>query len=910
MQLAANLRKSYCLTIAVALVAMLIYYGPALFGRREFFASDHTLYFEPFARFIGDCLRRGELPLWNPLCYCGMPQVANPSPGLFYFPTALYALMHYGQALSLTMMLSHLVACTAGFLLATRFSKSGFVAAFLGLALGFNGYMFTLSSNYTLSATAAWGFLSLYLVLRLGDKSISQNARLLTFSALTFCLHWMLMAGRPEVYVPAFATIGIVSLYPLLSIRSAGKSGDKSGDKSGAKAALATVAISTASMILAVVLSSMSMLPTFEWTRLSPRSTGMSVATSFIWSANWYDFLCLYAPQPLGDLQSPLNKFLNLVCSRKGYYVFLPSAYLGPVVLIFALLGLNARAYKSRYFVIAGLVCASICALGGNTIISPFVVQKLSFLTVLRYPVKLMIFVDLFICLLAAYGVTTVLAGTASKRYLKWLSIIFGSAALILGLVYLLRTTFAGQTFSYTIPFRWEVHFYSAAFYERLMRSLFFTTLGATMLALFLFFRDKYSDSTLKSLLFGALIGSLIAPNIMMPPRTVRPGYYHETALAKKLTTLSEAVSTQKIKERYVSLYFDPLKVPKNYSVGPGSKPGEPYMQFCRELLLPMTNVSSNYPVTFGYESSETKHYRESFFATIHKSSLDIKGADDLELYRFCRLSATRFAGTVSNGKKGLVSILNPEYFTLKEEIKDYNLRLYDVKEPTPRLYVASRAKIVDSEKAIDTWIKSRPSKGAKVSMADNTAGYHDLIETKPDIGSPFEDSRLLFLDPEATQQKERLDMKNVQDKLDGTALPAVPEFKKGEVVEGSGKCEFLHEATGSVSISVNMAKAGFLVLCDRFYPGWQVQIDGLPGTICRANGFMRAVYLRPGAHLVQYQYRPRSLFAGFYLALSALIINLIIVFWGARTWLWSIILYLSNGKWPESDNGCKEVGA
>jgi hypothetical protein len=190
-----------------------------------------------------------------------------------------------------------------------------------------------------------------------------------------------------------------------------------------------------------------------------------------------------------------------------------------------------------------------------------------------------------------------------------------------------------------------------------------------------------------------------------------------------------------------------------------------------------MTNVSSNYPVTFGYESSETKHYRE-----LLPPSAKLTGycADDLELY-CCRPCATRFAGTVINGKKGLVSILNPEYFTLKEEIKDYNLRLYDVKEPTPRLYVASRAKIVDSEKAIDTWIKSRPSKGAKVSMADNTAGYHDLIETKPDIGSPFEDSRLLFLDPEATQQKERLDMKNVQDKLDGTALPAVPEFKKAK---------------------------------------------------------------------------------------------------------------------------------
>ncbi len=139
-----------------------------------------------------------------------------------------------------------------------------------------------------------------------------------------------------------------------------------------------------------------------------------------------------------------------------------------------------------------------------------------------------------------------------------------------------------------------------------------------------------------------------------------------------------------------------------------------------------------------------------------------------------------------------------------------------------------------------------------------------------------------------------------MQDKVDGVALPAVPELKSGDMVAADGSCSLLQETTGSVSISVNMAKAGFLVLCDRFYPGWQVQIDGLPGTICRANGFMRAVYLRPGAHLVQYQYRPRSLLLGFYLALTALIINIVIAFWGARSWLWSIILYLSNGKWPD----------
>jgi hypothetical protein len=168
-------------------------------------------------------------------------------------------------------------------------------------------------------------------------------------------------------------------------------------------------------------------------------------------------------------------------------------------------------------------------------------------------------------------------------------------------------------------------------------------------------------------------------------------------------------------------------------------------------------------------------------------------------------------------------------------------------------------------------------------------------------------------LDPEATQQKRATGY----EKMSRTSS-TVPHYrqcqslKKGEVVEGSGKCEFLHEANRQ-RIDIGQHGKGGIFWCFviAFYPGWQVQIDGLPGTICRANGFMRAVYLRPGAHLVQYQYRPRSLFAGFYLALSALIINLIIVFWGARDLgCGRLFCICPMASGPESDNGCKEVGA
>ena len=42
--------------------------------------------------FADDGYRQGRLPLWNPYLYCGMSQLAVPSPGMFYPPTACFFL--------------------------------------------------------------------------------------------------------------------------------------------------------------------------------------------------------------------------------------------------------------------------------------------------------------------------------------------------------------------------------------------------------------------------------------------------------------------------------------------------------------------------------------------------------------------------------------------------------------------------------------------------------------------------------------------------------------------------------------------------------------------------------------------------------------------------------------------------
>jgi hypothetical protein len=73
------------------------------------------------------------------------------------------------------------------------------------------------------------------------------------------------------------------------------------------------------------------------------------------------------------------------------------------------------------------------------------------------------------------------------------------------------------------------------------------------------------------------------------------------------------------------------------------------------------------------------------------------------------------------------------------------------------------------------------------------------------------------------------------------------------------------------VAADVNSDAAGILVLADLHYPGWTASVDGRPVPILAADGYLRAVALSPGAHRVEFRYRPVSFYAGAALSLLAL---------------------------------------
>jgi hypothetical protein len=75
------------------------------------------------------------------------------------------------------------------------------------------------------------------------------------------------------------------------------------------------------------------------------------------------------------------------------------------------------------------------------------------------------------------------------------------------------------------------------------------------------------------------------------------------------------------------------------------------------------------------------------------------------------------------------------------------------------------------------------------------------------------------------------------------------------------------------VNIQASLNSPGVLVLADSFDPGWRAFVNGTEAEILRANLFFRAVLLKPGNHLVEFRYQPRSFSVGMTVSLATVAI-------------------------------------
>jgi len=92
LQALSTSQKKTAAALFFLIICFVIFYAQLLSGSR-FLWEDYMEQAYPNVRFAADCLRHGQLPLWTPYIFGGMPYASDPQSTLFYPPYWIYLIV-------------------------------------------------------------------------------------------------------------------------------------------------------------------------------------------------------------------------------------------------------------------------------------------------------------------------------------------------------------------------------------------------------------------------------------------------------------------------------------------------------------------------------------------------------------------------------------------------------------------------------------------------------------------------------------------------------------------------------------------------------------------------------------------------------------------------------------------------
>src|SRR5262245_57772805 len=142
---------------AAALILIpLIYFFPAVIGKITLVPGDGFTQNLGVRILIGQMLRDGHLPLWNPYIFAGTPLLASIYPGALYPPNWLFALFPPTTAMNIVVITTYHLAIIGTYLYGRRIGMTRTGALIAGIAFTFGGYMMTHMGHTSRIAAAAW----------------------------------------------------------------------------------------------------------------------------------------------------------------------------------------------------------------------------------------------------------------------------------------------------------------------------------------------------------------------------------------------------------------------------------------------------------------------------------------------------------------------------------------------------------------------------------------------------------------------------------------------------------------------------------------------------------------------------------------------------------------------------------
>ncbi|MBI3928838.1 MAG: YfhO family protein [Armatimonadetes bacterium] len=228
-----------------------------------------------------------------------------------------------------------------------------------------------------------------------------------------------------------------------------------------------------------------------------------------------------------------------------------------------------------------------------------------------------------------------------------------------------------------------------------------------------------------------------------------------------------------------------------------------------------------------------------------------------------------------------------PGFFRVEKR----NAAFYNTLEPYG-LYLVSGYESFFPRRYLETLRRVQP--GSKVNMRsialvnldspilDSLNVRYAVLPPMDELQSPrwelvFEDGARIYRNRQALERAYVVgEARTFKNFAQATAFMGSSEFRpeREAVLELPLPQEIRPQAAGSpvrwvsyrpcrIALEVSMTAPGLLVVAEHYYPGWECRVDGQPAPVYPVNGVSRGVFLPPGQHRVQFDFRPRPLRLG-----------------------------------------------
>ncbi|HEY6291681.1 MAG TPA: YfhO family protein [Terriglobia bacterium] len=800
---------------------LILLFRRVLFAGQMFFYRDVFSYTYPRAQFIHAVARTGHLPYWNPYFSFGEPVLANPNFLFFYPTTLLIILLPVGLAYGLHYILHFGWVALGTYLLARRWEQSRTAAFFAAATFAFSGPVLSLGNLYNQAAAAAW----IPWALLVTDYAVRHRSRR-PWILLSVVLALQFIGAEPFTLL---ATVALAFAYAVF---------DALGTRDHLRQRIIRLVLAFAAVgLLMLGLSAVGLLPSLDILHRARRgTTGLPYGETVYWSLHPLTFLDLLLPGFFGSVFDSSTSWTYVLAGRnQPYYV---SVFVGFVPIFFAWIGWSEGRDRRRNFLAVAAVILLLLACGRYTPLFAEAYLLFPPLALVRFPAKLLVPAIGLLAILAGWGVDVIRragdgssGGTVQWR-MRTLSplIALGSVA---ALIWVLAAT-APQLIDRGSR---AILLATNQLFERSPADqLRASDLQAAM---------NYALSMIK-LQFPGLAGFFLGGAIWLVAlkqgrRWARRGLGVVIALG-----IAQAVWVNDSDNPTVPRSFYTYRPPV---VEQPPHPSGPY-RFAYIQRDPQSSIS---------ESQALLNFDSIPEARGFSAAAQISFRDRLLLNRGAMLSGIEMAENLD-----MEGSLPPAY---------YEFWIHEIKQESDQ----ARADCLLGRANVKYIVRQNRRPSA------TTREVGPVFNGSPDPSYLYQD--LCFM-PRAYAVGNAVESINSAGTLSKLSDPGFdarhtvileatpPPLSPGvsNPAQDAGEVTITARDPNTVTLRAEMQRPGYVILLDRWDPGWQATVDGRAAPVLIADHMFRAVETGPGTHQIQFRYRQRGLAAGVAVSLITMI--------------------------------------